>query len=170
MVNARKSLTANRIIANWSYNGFVAGVPRRVGVAVTWSQSVGLVIGHCVFVLLHHYNDVTMGAIASLFRCRSKKTSKLRVTGRCGGIHWWPVNSPHKWQLRGKCFHLMTSSWSHFITLVNVSGIHCMYTNVCAITHTQRCFSPRNFFENIDWTPCYEIPIYSEFTFNNDIL
>ena len=32
-----------------------------------------------------------------LFRCRSKKTSKLRVTGVCGGIHRGPVNSPHKW-------------------------------------------------------------------------
>ena len=27
------------------------------------------------------------------------------------GIHRWPVNSPHKSQKRGKCFHLMTSSW-----------------------------------------------------------
>ena len=26
------------------------------------------------------------------------------------GIHRWPVNSPHKGQWRGKCFHLMTSS------------------------------------------------------------
>ena len=26
------------------------------------------------------------------------------------GIHKWSVNSPHKGQLPGKCFHLMTSS------------------------------------------------------------
>ena len=67
-----------------------------------------------------------------LFRRRSKKTPKLRVTGICVGNS--PVNSRHKWlvtwkmfpfddvtgdrwiprtngQLRGKCFHLMTSSW-----------------------------------------------------------
>ena len=25
-----------------------------------------------------------------------KKTSRLRVTGLCEGIHRWPVNSPHK--------------------------------------------------------------------------
>ena len=31
-----------------------------------------------------------------LFSRRSKKTSKLFVTGFCGGIHRWPVNSPHK--------------------------------------------------------------------------
>ena len=39
-----------------------------------------------------------------LFRHRSKKTSKLRVTGLCEG------NSPHKWPVTRKCFHLMTSS------------------------------------------------------------
>ena len=48
-----------------------------------------------------------------LFRRRSKKTSKLRVTGLCvRGIHRWPVNSPHKWPVTRKCFHLMTSSWA----------------------------------------------------------
>ena len=31
-----------------------------------------------------------------LFRCRSKKTSKLRVTGLCEGNSPGPVNSPHK--------------------------------------------------------------------------
>ena len=46
-----------------------------------------------------------------LFRCRSKKTSTLCVTGLCV----W--NSPGRWiprtngQSRGKCFHLMKSSW-----------------------------------------------------------
>ena len=45
-----------------------------------------------------------------LLRRRSKKTSKLRVTGLCVGIHrdrWIPRT---KGQFRGKCFHLMTSS------------------------------------------------------------
>ena len=45
--------------------------------------------------------------LSRLFRRRSKKTWKLRVTGLCVG------NSPGprtKGQLRGKCFHLMTSS------------------------------------------------------------
>ena len=39
-----------------------------------------------------------------LFRRKSKKTSKLRVTGLCGGIHRWPVNSPHKWPVTQKMF------------------------------------------------------------------
>ena len=45
-----------------------------------------------------------------LFRRRSKKTSKLRVTGLCVGNSPWPVNSPHKGPVTRKCFHLMTSS------------------------------------------------------------
>ena len=28
------------------------------------------------------------------------------------GIHRGPVNSPHKWPVTRKCFHLMTSSWT----------------------------------------------------------
>ena len=42
----------------------------------------------------------------SLFRRRSKKTSKLRVTGICGGIHRGPVNPPHKWPVTRKMFPL----------------------------------------------------------------
>ena len=67
----------------------------------------------------HHDND--HGGVSNhqphgcllnrLFRRRSKKTSKLRVTGHCAGNHrdrWIPCT---KGQLRGKCFYLMTSSW-----------------------------------------------------------
>ena len=39
-----------------------------------------------------------------LFRRRSKKTSKLRVTGLCVGISPGPVNSPHKWPVTRKMF------------------------------------------------------------------
>ena len=38
------------------------------------------------------------------FRRRSNKTSKLRVAGLCAGIHWWPVNSPHKRPVTRKMF------------------------------------------------------------------
>ena len=37
-----------------------------------------------------------------LFRRRSKKTSKLRVTGLCAGNSPGPVNSPHKWPVTRK--------------------------------------------------------------------
>ena len=39
-----------------------------------------------------------------LFRRRSNKTPKLRVTGLCMGIHRGPVNSPHKWPVTRKMF------------------------------------------------------------------
>ena len=39
-----------------------------------------------------------------LFRRRSKKTSKLRVTGLVRGIHRGPGNSPHKWPVTRKMF------------------------------------------------------------------
>ena len=37
-------------------------------------------------------------------RRRSKKTSKLRITGFVRGIHRWPVNSPHKGPVTRKLF------------------------------------------------------------------
>ena len=39
-----------------------------------------------------------------LFRRRSKKTTKLRVTGLCVGNSPGPVNSPHKWPVTRKMF------------------------------------------------------------------
>ena len=39
-----------------------------------------------------------------LSRRRSKKTSKPRHWPFCGGIHRWPVNSPHKWPVTRKMF------------------------------------------------------------------
>ena len=39
-----------------------------------------------------------------LFRRRSKKTPKLRVTGFCGGFHRWPVDSSHKRPVTQKMF------------------------------------------------------------------
>ena len=48
------------------------------------------------------------GLLNRLFRRRSKKTSNLCVTGLCVGNSPGPVNSPHKGQLRGKYYHLMT--------------------------------------------------------------
>ena len=54
-------------------------------------------------------NDVIMSMMVSClfnywFRRRSKKTSKLRVSGLVRGIHRWPVNSPHKRPVTRKIF------------------------------------------------------------------
>ena len=77
------------------------------------------VIDHTLLSLQWRHNDYDSVSnhqphgclLKRLFRPRSKKTSKLRVTGLCVGNSPGPVNSPHKGPLlRGKCFHLMTSS------------------------------------------------------------
>ena len=65
-----------------------------------------------------------------LFRRRSKKSSKLRVTGLCAGNS--PVTSEcpcTDGQLRGKCFHLMTSSWITILWIYRRTTCH-------AIVHT----------------------------------
>ena len=46
-----------------------------------------------------------------LFRCRSKKTLKLRVTGRCKGTHRRPVDSPHKVPVTRKFVSIW---WRHY--------------------------------------------------------
>ena len=70
-----------------------------------------------------HYNDVIMGAIASQITSltivlttvyadaeqRKHQSSASLVFVR--GIHPGPMDSPHKWPVTRKCFHLMTSSW-----------------------------------------------------------
>ena len=52
----------------------------------------------CDGVSTHQLHDCLLNR---LLRRRSKKTSKLRVTGLC---HRWPVNSPHKWPVTRKMF------------------------------------------------------------------
>ena len=72
---------------------------------------------HSIYTMfMSHYDDVLIGAIASLitilmilllnrwFRRRSKKRSKLRVTDLCVGNSPGPVNSPHKWPVTRKMF------------------------------------------------------------------
>ena len=56
-----------------------------------------------------------------LFRRRSKKTSKLRVTGNPR----WPMDSPHKWPATRKCFHFTRSSWICVFLFFFISKINC---------------------------------------------
>ena len=69
-----------------------------------------------------HYTDVITGVMAS----QITSLTSVYSTGNSGvdqrkhissaslafvrGIHQGPVNSSHKWPIRGICFHLMTSS------------------------------------------------------------
>ena len=82
---------------------------------------------------LRYYNGVIMSAMASQItsltfvysivysRCRSKKTSK------CGGFlgdRWIPRTNGHQC---GKCFHLMTSSWSVDFSIIEIYDITKLY-------------------------------------------
>ena len=61
-----------------------------------------------------------------LFRRRSKKTSKLRVTGLCAGNSPGPVNSPNNWPVTWKCFHLMKSlcfRMAHCVRWIPISTV-----------------------------------------------
>ena len=67
-----------------------------------------------------------------LFRHRSKKTSKLRVTGLCA------VNSPHKWPLTRKMTSSCTMSYHWVITNAPVSK--CVQAHVVhACMHQHGC-------------------------------
>ena len=69
---------------------------------------------------MHHYNDVTMAATASLISSLTIVYSKIYssadqrkhqswpLCGEFTGDRWIPRTNG---QWRGKCFHLMTSSW-----------------------------------------------------------
>ena len=79
-----------------------------------WTLLSGLFVTlQCHRLLLHWRHNEPDGVsnqqphdclLNSLFRRRSKKTSKFRATGLCAGIHRWPVNSPHKGPVTRKMF------------------------------------------------------------------
>ena len=88
-------------------------------------EPVGIIIDWCIVLNLvfalrwrhigrdgvsnHQPNDCLLNR---LFRSRSKKTSKLRVTGLCAGNSQGSGEFSHKWPVTRKCFHFMTSSWT----------------------------------------------------------
>ena len=100
----------------------------------------------CIFkrlvirVLPFHYNNVRMGAIVSqitsltncwlnpLFRCRSKKTSKLRVTGLCAGNS--PVTGEFPVQMASNAENFSTW-WRHHVSgILGWRYIQQIYHNV----------------------------------------
>ena len=71
-----------------------------------------------------------------LFKRRSKKISKLCVTGLCEGIHRWPGNSPHKGPVTRKIlpfddvimvygYHYSRIKWA--LWLLNLSATRMLF-------------------------------------------
>ena len=74
-----------------------------------------------------------------LFRRRSKKTSKLRVTGLCAEIYRWPVNCSHKGPVTLKMFPfddvILEDLFNHNYHIVS-SNVRTARTNtICVWRH-----------------------------------
>ena len=103
-----------------------------------WTVEYLVIVDAMALMWLHHYNDVIMDEMASQITSltivystvysgpdqRKHQSSALLAFVRWS--HRWTVNSPHKWPITRKFFHLMTSScynrisWSlrnHFPTI-----------------------------------------------------
>ena len=92
---------------------------------------------------MNHSDDVIMGAMASQITSltivystvysgadQSKHQSSASLAF-VWGIHRGPVNSPHKWPVTRKCFHLMTSSLCHSFTGAWDSFPNCFGVRNC---------------------------------------
>ena len=92
----------------------------------------------------NHYIDVIKTTMASEITSltvvysgtHQRKRQSSASLAFMRGIHRGPVNSPNKWPVSRKCFHLMTSSWSKKYATSrqcqNDSGAH--FTNNFSIT------------------------------------
>ena len=81
-----------------------------------------------------HYNDVIMGMMASQITSLTivyssvysgadqRKHQSSTSLAFVWGIHRGPVNSPHKWPVTQKCFHLMMSSCKLFSLSYFING------------------------------------------------
>ena len=79
-----------------------------------------------------HYSDVILGVMVSQITyltiiystvysdADQRKHQSSASLAFVWGIHRWPVNSPHKWPVTWKCFHLMTSCVMDVI-------VYCVY-------------------------------------------
>ena len=84
-----------------------------------------------------------------LFRHRSKKTSKLRITGLCvgnfTGDRWNPVNSPHKWPVTWKMFPFadVIMSTTDMVWVQGISVLEFLFWNFLTILN--RIFHDKSF-------------------------
>ena len=97
-----------------------------------------------------HYGDVIMNAMAYQIIsisivcstiCSGADQRKHQSSASLAfvrGIHWSPVDSPHKGPVTRKCFHLMTSSWAtnllwHYILKFGLRSRHRSTISVCCV-------------------------------------
>ena len=81
-----------------------------------------------------------------LFWRRSKKTSTLRVTGLCEGIHRWPVYSPHKGPVTP---HNLTHNT--FVCVLRTYTTVVAFLNICAHNYVNSAPNHLEFYRHIDF-------------------
>ena len=89
-------------LSYWAWNSYHVIYSTPEGYADGSSFAVCFVVRPLLFVLWFDAGHYCL--LNRLFRRRSKKTSKLCVTGLCVGNSPGPVNSPHKWPVTRKMF------------------------------------------------------------------
>ena len=113
-----------------------------------------------------------------LFRRRSKKTSKLRVTGHCAGNSPGPVNSPHKGPVTRKMFPfddvIMILQFTYLVHIVlGYNGNHLYICQVdiadCCAAHSHQTdrltsdrphsHSPSRMRDQLGKSPLYKLRI-----------
>ena len=130
---------------------------------------------------LVHYSDVIMGVMASQITgltsvysnvysgADQRKHQSSASLAFVRGIHWWPVNSPHKWPVTRKMFPFDDVIMCQFDLLKNIqwysnknhkkinleslfANIACTMTAICSdpyILNLSIRFFNRHFFKNI---------------------
>ena len=93
-----------------------------------------------------------------LFRRRSKKTPKLRVTGLCAGNSPGPVNSPHKGPVTRKMFPfddvimgIHCFAFSHIKLDLRIKSVYRMKEVICAKSMLFQSFIFRNSMNSLRW-------------------
>ena len=117
---------------------------------ILWCITPPMLVVHLCQAKWSHYSEVVMGVMASkitslkivystIYGHRSKKTSKLHVTGLC------PVISPHKWPVTRKMFPFddvimidvsacCLLKWSHYLEQFELI-IYLPHTKHFQLTH-----------------------------------
>ena len=115
--------TNNKEITKLRIIGVYAREPITMFPSQRDSITKGVSISYYQDVMLSHYCDVIMDAMASQITSLTivysivhsgadqRKHQSSASLAFVRGLHRWPVNSPHKWPVTRKCFHVMTSSW-----------------------------------------------------------
>ena len=107
VISTLDTIVAGRVALKLCGEGFITGIQYMKQFAPNWNSLQWRHNGHNS-VSNHQPHDCLLNR---LFRRRSKKHQSSASLAFVQGIQRWSVNSPHKWPVTRKCFHLMTSSW-----------------------------------------------------------